>query len=246
MEMNLVVDIGNTLVKLAVFKQNLLVHFKLVTEFDSTVIENLFHEFQCSNIIFSNTRNSLSTENLNISPKNSINFTYQTKIPIQNKYQSPETLGMDRLAAVIGAQAKFPNQNTLVIDAGTCITYDFVDEFGNYFGGAISPGLQMRFSALHHFTGKLPKINFNDFKENRLIGRSTNESIISGVVNGLAFEIEGFIDKYSVYENLNVLITGGDHEILVKVLKNNIFATPFLVLEGLNEVLNFNSTNIVQ
>lgn len=241
--MNLVVDIGNTLVKLAVFNQDKLIHFELRTEIESPFIENLYRQFNCSNIIISNTRNTFGLENLNIKPKKALSFNSKTNIPIQNKYLSPETLGMDRLAAVIGAYAKFPNQNTLVIDAGTCITYDFIDEFSNYSGGSISLGLQMRFSALHHFTGKLPKINFNDFKENRLIGRNTNESIISGVVNGLAFEIEGFIEKYAVYENLNVIVTGGDHEILVKVLKNNIFATPFLVLEGLNKVLNFNSTN---
>lgn len=244
MAMNLVIDIGNTLVKIALFNQNMLTHFEITSEVDQSLFENLFQQFNCSNVIISNTRNTFGVDQLKIKPKIGLNFNFKTKIPIHNKYQSPETLGMDRLAAIIGAHAKFPNQNTLVIDAGTCITYDFIDEFSNYLGGAISLGLQMRFSALHHFTGKLPEINFNDFKENRMIGRNTFECMTSGVVNGLLFEIEGFIEKYTVYENLNVIITGGNHEILVKVLKNNIFATPFLVLEGLNEVLNFNSTNI--
>jgi type III pantothenate kinase len=162
-----------------------------------------------------------------------------TPIPIKNQYKTPETLGNDRLANAVGATIIFPEKNVLIIDMGTCIKYDFIDKNKNYHGGAISPGLEMRFKSLDKFTDQLPLIepseNFS------LTGRSTEESILSGVQNGIIFEINGMIDQYKKkHDELKVIITGGDHAFFANHLKSSIFAAPNLTLQGLNEILEYN------
>src|SRR5690606_34521365 len=174
-------------------------------------------------------------------------FNHQLPIPITNGYATPETLGADRLAGVIGAKNIYPENPVLVIDAGTCITYDFIDKAGFYAGGSISPGLRMRFKAMNHFTGKLPEVevdmNITGFKSS--YGKDTQESLISGVVNGLLFEVEGFIKKYNnQYLDLRVILCGGDSTFFDTRLKNSIFAhqillEPNLVMIGLNTVVNY-------
>jgi type III pantothenate kinase len=163
----------------------------------------------------------------------------ETPVPVINLYKTPQSLGKDRIAAVTGAWSLFPGKNILVIDAGTCITYDFLTKNGEYLGGGISPGIRMRFRAMHTFTGKLPLIEPGDFDE--LIGRSTDESLLSGVNNGVTAEIRELIRLYTdKFDELMVVITGGDHQFLHNKLKINIFAVPDLVLLGLNEIFDYN------
>lgn len=163
------------------------------------------------------------------------------QLPITISYTTPETLGADRIAGSVGANALFPNSNVLKIDFGTCITYDFINQKNEFKGGAISPGMMMRFKALHNYTAKLPLIDPMQFTAYELIGTDTAHAILSGVMNGIKTEIEGIIKEYKArFENLKVVATGGDAGLFVTLLKNEIFARPYLVLEGLNCILNYN------
>lgn len=167
-----------------------------------------------------------------------IKFTQQTPVPLENEYTSKETLGLDRLASSVGANSLFPNEDLLIVDFGTCIKYDFVTN-GAYQGGSIAPGMQMRFKALHNFTDQLP---FIEPKEELIrTGKTTEESILSGVMFGISAEVKGIVNHYREhYQQLKVIFTGGDAHYFENVLKNNIFAAPNLVSRGLNEVLNYN------
>lgn len=165
----------------------------------------------------------------------------ELKQPFINLYATPVTLGKDRIALVAAAVRNYPGKNVLVIDAGTCVTYDFKNKKEEYLGGAISPGLQMRFDAMHKFTGNLPLLSGTE--EVKLVGNSTQSSMNSGVVNGLAFEIDSFINAYKAdNKDLTIILTGGDSQLLLKRLKNSIFANPNFLLEGLNYILEFNKT----
>ena len=167
-------------------------------------------------------------------------LSHQTPVPIRNLYQTPETLGTDRLTLAVAADRIFACAPTLVIAAGTCITYNFVEQ-GAFVGGAISPGITMRFQALHHYTAKLPLIDWTAYQGRvyqGLTGGDSQDSIISGVLNGVIQEVEGTIEQYKLrYSGLRVAVTGGDMPFLVKNLKNDIFARPGMVLEGLNYIL---------
>lgn len=161
------------------------------------------------------------------------------RTPYRNTYATTQTLGADRMALASAAFFKYPNTNTLVIDAGSCITYDFLNDYGEYLGGAISPGLRMRYKALNTFTARLPLLEPSEPPE--LIGNATESSMHIGVVYGLSAEIDGMIDRYkSRYPTLTVILTGGDAQFLSKRLKNTIFALPNFLLEGLNQLLEYN------
>jgi type III pantothenate kinase len=163
-------------------------------------------------------------------------------LPVVIDYHTPDTLGTDRIAAVVAAHNLYPDKNILVVETGTCITYDFIDAEGIYRGGSISPGLGLRFSALHNFTDKLPLIE--PVKDAILIGKSTESSIQSGVINGLIAEVQGIISMYeNNYEDLTIILSGGNLDYFDKILKNNIFAVPNIVLTGLNIILDFNDKN---
>jgi type III pantothenate kinase len=165
-----------------------------------------------------------------------------TQIPLKNAYKTPETLGKDRIAAAVAAWHEFPGKDLLVIDAGTAITMDMVTKPGEFLGGAIAPGIDLRFKALHTFTGRLPLIKRKNI--NYLTGTSTEESINSGVINGIAAEIDGIIDKYKIlYPDLITIFGGGDSKFLHKRLKNSIFALPNPVVNGLHTILNYNIEN---
>ncbi len=167
-----------------------------------------------------------------------------TPLPIANRYKTPETLGADRITLAVAAQALFPGAPVLVIAAGTCITYNFIDEQG-YHGGAISPGITMRFRALEHYTSRLPYIEWDAYRQETLdllTGADTESSILSGVLQGVIQEVAGTIELYQHrYSGLRVVATGGDMGFLVKNLKNGIFARPDMVLEGLNYILLHNA-----
>ncbi len=241
--MNLTIDIGNTISKFAVFKDKVL----LIRDFiDGEPGEAFFKNIQNT---YPGLRNSIISSVKHVDPQlinllrkkfNLLELTPSTPLPVKKLYAAPETLGQDRLAGVIGATGHFPASNILSIDAGTCITYDFINDRNEYIGGAISPGLKMRFRALNNFTAKLPLAEPDD-NYNSLIGITTETSILSGVQHGTLAEIEGIIDRYaSSYENLKILLTGGDSDFFVKRLKKTIFVAPNLVLEGLNEILEYN------
>ncbi len=236
--MNLIVDIGNTLSKLAVFEGDMLVSDLVVKEINNNVLAEFISKYTIKNAIISSVNQNLDKEMLK--KHNFLQLTHLTPIPLQIKYKTPTTLGRDRIAGVVAAQTMFSKTDVLVIDMGTCVTYDFINAKGEYLGGAISPGFLMRFKALNQFTGKLPLIDFNEDKLS-LIGDSTEKSIISGVYNGLKNEINGTIAQYlSQYKNLKIVVTGGNTNLFDLVPKNRIFADKFLVLKGLNEILKYN------
>ena len=164
---------------------------------------------------------------------------HSSKVPFKNSYATPRSLGVDRIALATAAFYHNPKGNTLVIDAGTCITYDMVNDYGEYLGGAISPGLNMRYRALHEQTAKLPLLKPDELLD--FIGNATESSIHSGVVNGLRHELDGCIEQYrSRFTDLTVILTGGDAQFLSKRLKNTIFADSNFLLLGLNYLLEYN------
>ena len=168
-----------------------------------------------------------------------IYLDHRMKLPFENQYKSKETLGLDRAAGVAGAHFLFPNEHILVIDAGTCITFDILTSEGVYLGGSISPGISMRFKALNKFTGRLPLIE--DKRKISLIGDTTEASILSGVYNGILGEVELQVRLYKEkFGNVKVVITGGDLDFFESNLKLEIFAQPNLVLYGLNKILDYN------
>ena len=237
--MNLIIDIGNTYIKFALFQEQTLL-FQDKGELDD--LANFIGQNTIKNAIISSVINGSQVNKLldKYQINNVLELSFKTKLPINNNYKTPNTLGNDRLANVVGANAKFPNKNVLVIDAGTCVKFDVITKDKEYFGGAISLGLAMRFKALNHFTRKLPLVEpQNSIK---LVGDTSENSILSGVVNGASFEIEGVIAQYkAVYENLTVILTGGDASFFDTELKSNIFVESNLTLIGLNEILLYNT-----
>jgi type III pantothenate kinase len=162
------------------------------------------------------------------------------QLPFKNAYDTLHTLGVDRLALMAAAVQQYSKRNVLVIDAGSCVTYDFMDSNQNYLGGAISPGVEMRYKALETFTSNLPLLEKTP--PNQRIGSSTEASIHSGVIHGLLHEMEGTIKEYqNKYPDLTVILTGGDTDFLCKQFKISIFANSNFLLEGLNFLLEFNS-----
>jgi type III pantothenate kinase len=236
---NLAIDIGNTAIKYALFEDELLTYSgQLPAQEDLPGDSRLA---QVDNLIVASVRaqESQLLSRLPVKGKR-LALTFETPVPVTNRYQTPQTLGADRLAAVVGASFLFPDTDCLVIDAGTCITTDFVDRDKNYHGGSISPGLEMKFRALHTFTQKLPLIQ--EARETvPLAGRNTAEAIRSGVLNGTVAELNGIISAYRAQSpQLTVVLCGGDAAFFETNIKAPIFAVPELVLIGLNRILNYN------
>lgn len=239
--MNLIIDVGNTRIKTAVFDNSKLIHNESITKelFVSEAVA-IIKKYKCTNAIISLVGSVNKSQIAELRAEiNLIELDFNTKVPFVNKYSTPNTLGVDRIALVSSAIASYPNKNVLIIDAGTCITYDFVNNEGNYYGGAISPGLQMRYKALNVFTEKLPLLEPSEVVE--LVGNSTEKSIHSGVINGIINEIDGIINQYRKKNtDLTVVLTGGDVNFLSNKLKNGIFANPNFLFEGLNTILTYN------
>lgn len=238
--MNLIIDQGNTATKIGFFEKDNLIRKEIFSKAETGKIVNWLKEnnFSGASIIVS----SVVEEQLNfneLNPSNYLELTGATSVPLSIKYETPETLGKDRLANAVGAWKLNPEKNSLVVDFGTCVKYDLVNFDGTYLGGAISPGLSMRYQALNKFTARLPLLE--PVKENFNLGTNTNSSIHAGVRNGLIHEINGFIDRYSLdFADLTIFMTGGDLEYFDKAFKNPIFANPDLTLIGLNEILQHN------
>ena len=238
--MNLVVDYGNSSAKVGIFENHLL-REKFI--FKST--EELKKFLQSSNeenlIISSVSHDADEVSNWAERVKRKFILRHTLPLPITIRYATPATLGVDRIAGVCGAHQMFPGKHSLVIDAGTCITYDFIDKQGSFLGGGISPGLTMRFQAVHSFTKRLPLITAATTPETPLIGNSTEGCIQSGVVNGIIEELDGIIRQYGEkFGDLRVILCGGDVQFFENRLKASIFAVPELVLSGLNSILIYN------
>ncbi len=240
---NLVFDIGNTYTKLAVFEQDELIKAEQHEQIEKELLDDLVRAHRIEKAIISTVKKTNEQWQGTLNEKVPvIYFNAGMTTGITNHYKTPQTLGLDRLAGVIGAHHLFPQQNNLVIDGGTCIKYDYVDARGNYFGGSISPGLNMRYKALNYYTAALPVVEEDaDFCEK--YGDDTQTAIRSGVQNGVRYELEGFIESYSPGGiEMNIILSGGDSIFFDTLLKNSIFAPqiknePYLVLKGLNAAI---------
>ena len=233
--MNIAIDSGNTNIKVGLFEGE-----HLTKKFIFSTIDQLsaFLEGKSAeNMIVSSVSEGLESiiAFSRVSGKK-INLTSKLFPPIRNLYATPETLGVDRIAAACGAWQLYPDQASLVIDIGTCINYEFVNQQGEYLGGAISPGVRMRFASMHQFTAKLPIVE--PHAAPRLTGESTVGSLQSGVMNGILEEIKGMINRYQEeHPLLKVILCGGDAHFFEKHLNTSIFVAPELVLMGLNSIL---------
>ena len=239
----LVIDIGNSRTKVAIFNDHKLSKTEIIQHLDTDQLKKYLRLSDISHSIISTVKEEITDLEALLKEKTHyIRFSSHIKTEIDNRYKSPATLGLDRLAGVVAARAMFPGVNCMVIDAGTCITYDAIDIKGIYKGGSISPGLRMRLKAMHTFTGRLPLVDFADFNDWQ--GYDTVSAMLSGVVNGTIAEMNGFIEVYnSKYPDLQVILCGGDANFFDTRLKSSIFAhtlktEPDLVLIGLNEVIH--------
>ena len=241
--MNLIIDIGNTATKLAVFQLDKIEAVQTIATkemvFEVEKLLEKFSEIRQGLLSTVRTMDNSEVETLQkLLPIKILEASF--KLPFKNRYDTPLTLGVDRLALMAAAVKQHPNSHVLVIDAGSCITYDFMDADQNYLGGAISTGIGMRYKSLEVFTSNLPLLQKTI--PNQHIGSSTEASIHSGVINGVLQEIEGAIKVYqNKYPDLTVILTGGDAEFLCKQFKISIFANSNFLLEGLNFLLEFNS-----
>lgn len=239
--MNLILDFGNTNRKLALFDQGRLIDLEQHPEINLPLIRRFIVKHPgIQRCILSTVVDYPPQIKRFLSSKLFfLELDEKTPLPLKNRYRSPATLGKDRLAAAVGGAALFPEEPVLIINAGTCITYDLVSSRNEYLGGAITPGLQMRLQALHTFTGKLPLILLRNSEI--LTGRTTEESILSGVLAGTAAEMEGMVDRFSGQNpELKTILSGGDQNYFNKRLKISIFARPNIVLSGLQQILQFN------
>ncbi|MEL1247227.1 type III pantothenate kinase [Flavobacterium helocola] len=234
--MLLTIDVGNSRIKVAVFEHNKqLAFFIFETNEALKNFENIFKKYSNLQKIILSSVGKLDEEVVNFikSHFQTEIIDHKSKFPFTNLYATPETLGIDRMVLAAGATLIYPNQNRLIIDAGTCITYDFVNNENQYLGGAISPGIKIRYKSLNNYTSKLPLLALSENFD--IIGNSTKSAIHSGVINGVIFEIEGFISQYSLKnQDLTIILTGGDTEFLAKRLKSTIFANSNFLLESLN------------
>ena len=242
--MNLIVEQGNTATKIAVFSHGDMVFFSVYQDFGESDLICLFNQYPLRNGILSSvteTKKEL-VACLNNRLKCFYFFDERLRLPIDIQYQTPATLGKDRIAAAVGAYFLQPGKDILVIDAGTAVTYEVVRASGIYIGGNISPGMTTRFQALNQFTYQLPLVK--EKEEVPLLGSSTETAILAGVVNGMVYEMDGNIDELrKKYPSLYVFLTGGHSFYFEKRLKNTIFAILNLVLIGLNRILEYNVKN---
>ena len=241
--MNLVIDIGNSQTKVAIFAAGEIVQMICMDKFTVARLNDLKQHYPDLDQAILSTVADADTEMVKKLRNDFgyvIEFNHQTAVPIENLYQSKETLGLDRLAAAVGAITLFPGKDLLVIDAGTAITYDLIDRKKRFLGGNISPGLKTRFRALHKFTQRLPEIEQAEQWPD--IGKTTEEAIRAGVQNGMIFEIDGMIDHVRKdWPECQIILTGGDLFFFDKKLKNTIFVKFEITLIGLNRILEYNA-----
>ncbi len=243
-EVNLIIEQGNTSTKVAIYAEGNLKASFVYKTFDKSKLKPLFDVYSLDKGIYSTVADV--DEDLIAYLKERLScfiyFDNDVRLPITIKYKTPHTLGKDRIAAVVGAYYLQPNRNILIIDAGTCITYELLEASGSYLGGNISPGMTTRFKALNDYTKKLPLVN--EREEVPCWGTCTEDAIRAGVVNGIVFEMDGYIDKAKeLYSDVLIFLTGGHSFYFESRLKNSIFADINLVLTGLNRILEYNVEN---
>lgn len=240
LKMNLIIDLGNTYHKLAICHHDEIIEVRRFSELKASDLDSLAKEYTLQKAIISSViKNDVEIKCWLAKNIPFVEMSVNLKFPFKLLYQSKDTLGTDRIAASVGARKMFPTGNILVIQAGSCVTFDFVDKDNLYHGGSISPGIMMRLKSMNYYTGKLPEIDFEEISS--FIGNSTKESMLSGATCGIASEIDGMIERYKeLFEDLTVIITGGAIKYFDKWLKNSNFANPNLVIEGLNTILNIN------
>jgi type III pantothenate kinase len=241
--MNLSIDLGNTYAKTGLFSEGKLLQTNWKLTYQE--LNNYVQSIHPQRIMVSSV--SYSEEQLKDEFSKITSDIYllksTTPVPLKKLYDTPETLGADRVAAAVGAKVLYPQNNCLVIDMGTCITYDLVDADDNFHGGIISPGVRMRFKAMNTFTKRLPLLEPDGIPDEipELIGKNTKHAMQSGVMNGLLAEINGLIEEYDkVLTNINVIFCGGDATYFANRIKNPNFVVPELVLIGLNRILEYN------
>ncbi|MFC2126702.1 type III pantothenate kinase [Bacteroidota bacterium] len=236
--MDIVIDSGNSVTKIGVFRDSEVSQVQEFSNVNKAI--NFVNELKPQNVILSSVKFKPGEfiRSLKI-PGIFLVLNHNTPVPIKNSYDTPKTLGMDRLAAAVGAWSLFPNKNILIIDIGTCTTYDLIQDNGEFIGGSISPGIDIRFQSLHEYTANLPLVR-NDW--NYITpGQTTEDAIKSGVINGMIAECEGFIYQYQrIYSNLTIILTGGLYKLFESKIKGNIFAVPNLVITGLHRILLYN------
>lgn len=240
--MNLTIDIGNTQTKLGIFDGNGLMYHAIFERLTLSTVKSLYTNFAIDKVILAAVAPyDRSIEEYIEHNSFYLRFDSDTPVPIVNDYQTPHTLGLDRLAGVIGATGLFPNNDILVIDAGTCITFDFLNKDHHYLGGSITPGISIRFRSLNTYTGRLPLLEKEEAGD--IIGNSTKQAILSGVLNGIIAEMNGMIRQYEQqFPAISIVLTGGDAQFFESHLESKIFADPNIVLFGLNKIIEFNAT----
>jgi type III pantothenate kinase len=241
MSRTLCFDFGNTRKKVAVFNEAVIEKVIVLPDDTLATIQSLITEFQPTKSILSSViDHNVAIEELLASKTKFHKLSHLTKVAFTTPVGKPETIGADRLALSAAAVHYYPTTNNLVIGMGSCVTYNFINKYHEFVGGAISPGMEMRLKALNYYTAKLPLIKANSNLP--LIGYDTTTNILTGVVLGLAKEIDGFIDAYrEKFRNFNVLLTGGDIVYLGSHLKNKIFADPDLIFKGLYAISEVNN-----
>ncbi|MBQ4278712.1 MAG: type III pantothenate kinase [Rikenellaceae bacterium] len=241
--MNLAIDIGNSSAKMAVIEHGQVVDTFRTDRPDSAYIDSVLDHYpSVQAAILSSARGVHPGLEAGLRRRvgRYIRFDHTVPVPIKNRYETPETLGADRLAAAVGAAGAYPGRNVLIVDFGTAITIDMVSAAGEFLGGNISPGVGTRFRSLHDYTQQLPLRGLTE--ETTLLGRNSFSAIESGVIRGVIYEIEGYIAELSrEYPDLNIIFTGGDGNFFARHVKNPIFATHELVLYGLNRILEYNA-----
>ena len=241
MQTTLCFDFGNTRLKCAVFKDRDFFVEKVLEQADMASVKALLDEFVPNKSILSSVINhSPYIEELLAKYTRFHKLGYGSKLPLTSPVGKPETIGADRLAILAAAVDIFPNQHSLAIGLGTCITYNYINNAHEFLGGSISPGMQMRFRAMHEQTALLPLVKADS--NFPLVGYDTKTNLLSGVILGMAKEIDGIIEAYQgKYNHLNVLITGGDMLFLTPLLKNRVLADPQLLYKGLYAISELNN-----
>ena len=239
--MNLIIDIGNTSTKLAVFKGSKKISVSRINDLSCVEFEKKLSDKRIRKVIVSSVKKLPHfITDLLVSHIPFVHIlSYKSKLPFTIEYETPESLGADRIAGVAGAYNLFPAENILIIDAGTAITYDFL-KGTVYKGGNISPGIEMRFKALHKFTSRLPLLSV---RENYTFpGLNTNDAILAGVLNGSIYEINEYIRTFEKkHKNCKIILTGGDSGYLNDKLTHQVTYMPEIVIDGLNYILEYNA-----
>lgn len=252
--MNLCIDQGNSRTKVALMTdEGKIIKDFIYKQFSSADVERLFELYDISDSIISSVVNieAAVVNALHRHSQHFVLFDHNTPVPIINRYETPQTLGQDRLAAAVGAKSLCPNENLLIIDVGSAITYDFVTEQGEYLGGNIAPGMKMRFTMLHRMTKKLPQVEADENELIPLFGKNTRDAIAAGVVRGVAYEVKGYMRTLQEKTpHFRTFLTGGHAPYVLKNVRSSrneqreMRYEKNLVLIGLNEILVFNKLKI--